>query len=76
MGHHRPPRGDSRADPGDLRPFDEATPLIAGTVHEGIPGSRWEVFEASSHMPHAEEPERYMAVLDGFLGQVEAARAN
>lgn len=27
-------------------------------------------------MPHAEEPERYMAVLDGFLGQVEAARAN
>lgn len=55
--------------------FDEATPLIAGTVHEGIPGSRWELFEASSHMPHAEEPERYMAVVSGFLSEVEAARA-
>ena len=54
--------------------FDEATPLIAGTVHEGIPGSQWEIFEASSHMPHAEEPERYMAVLDGFLSGVESAR--
>jgi L-proline amide hydrolase len=56
--------------------FDEATPLIAGTVHEGIQGSRWEIFEESSHMPHAEEPERYMAVLDEFLSEVEAARAS
>jgi proline-specific peptidase len=55
--------------------FDEATPLIARTVHEGIAGSRWEMFEASSHMPHAEEPERYMAVLDSFLEEVEGARA-
>lgn len=54
--------------------FDEATPLIAGTVHEGIPGSRWEIFEASAHMPHAEEPERYLAVLDSFLSDVEASR--
>ena len=55
--------------------FDEATPLIAGTVHEGIPGSRWELFEESSHMPHAEEPERYMQVLDAFLSEVEATAA-
>lgn len=52
--------------------FDEATPLIAGTVHEGIPGSRWVIFEESSHMPHAEEPERYMAVVAAFLAEVEA----
>jgi L-proline amide hydrolase len=52
--------------------FDEATPLIAGTVHEGIPGSRWVIFEESSHMPHAEETERYLAVLDEFLSEVEA----
>lgn len=51
--------------------FDEATPLIAGTVHEGIRGSRWAMFEESSHMPHAEEPERYMAVLDAFLSEIE-----
>ena len=51
--------------------YDEATPLIAGTVHNGIPGSRWVGFEESSHMPHAEEPERYMQVLDEFLTEVE-----
>ena len=50
---------------------DEATPLIAETVHNGIPGSEWVVFEESSHMAHAEEPERYMAVLDDFLTRVE-----
>jgi proline-specific peptidase len=51
--------------------YDEATPLIAGTVHDGIPGSQWVLFEKSSHMPHAEEPERYMQVLDEFLTEVE-----
>jgi L-proline amide hydrolase len=51
--------------------FDEATPLIAGTVHEGIPGSRWMIFEASAHTAHAEEPERYMQVLAAFLTDVE-----
>ena len=50
---------------------DEATPLIAETVHHGIPGSEWVVFENSSHMAHAEEPEAYMAVLDDFLTRVE-----
>lgn len=51
---------------------DEATPLIAGTVHEGIPGSEWVIFEESSHMAHAEEQERYMQVLDAFLTRIEA----
>ena len=50
---------------------DEATPLIAETVQSGIPGSEWVIFEESSHMAHAEEPERYMAVLDDFLTRVE-----
>jgi L-proline amide hydrolase len=54
---------------------DEATPLIAKTVHDGIPGSRWVIFEESSHMAHAEEPERYMQVLDGFLTEVESRAA-
>ncbi len=50
---------------------DEATPTIAETVHKGIPNSKWVVFEESSHMPHAEEPEGYMQVLDEFLSGVE-----
>ena len=47
--------------------YDEATPAIAETVHQGIPGSEWVLFEHSSHMPHAEEPERFMQVLNQFL---------
>jgi proline-specific peptidase len=52
--------------------YDEATPTITETVHRGIPGSEWVIFEQSSHMPHAEEPERYIHVLDDFLTRVEA----
>jgi pimeloyl-ACP methyl ester carboxylesterase len=55
--------------------YDEATPLIAETVRNGIPDSRWVIFEESSHMAHAEEPERYMQVLDDFLTDVESRTA-
>ena len=51
--------------------FDEATPLIAETVHKGIKGSRWELFESSSHMPHVEETEKYMQVVNGWLSENE-----
>lgn len=56
--------------------YDEATPLIAETVTNGIPGAEWVIFEESSHMAHAEEPERYMRVLDEFLSRVEAQEAS
>ncbi len=52
--------------------YDEATPLIAETVQRGIPGSKWVIFEHSAHMSHAEEPERYIQVLDEFLTEVES----
>jgi proline-specific peptidase len=51
---------------------DECTPRQAEIVHEGIPESEWVVFENSSHMQFAEEPERYLEVLDDFLTRVEA----
>lgn len=51
--------------------YDEATPVIAETVHHGIRGSKWVLFENSSHMPHVEETERYINVLADFLTQVE-----
>jgi proline-specific peptidase len=52
--------------------YDEATPEIAGTIHRGIPGSDWILFEKSSHMAHAEETERYLQVLTDFLDRVES----
>ena len=51
--------------------YDEATPAIAETVHRGISGSEWTLFEHSAHLAHAEEPERYMQVLEQFLSRVE-----
>jgi pimeloyl-ACP methyl ester carboxylesterase len=50
---------------------EEATPLIAETVHKGIPGSEWVIFENSGHLAHAEEPERYMQMLHEFLSRQE-----
>jgi proline-specific peptidase len=51
--------------------YDEATPLIAGTIQKRIPGSQWVVFEESSHLAHVEEEERYMQVLGDFISQHE-----
>jgi len=51
---------------------DEATPTTVRPYHDLIPDVRWEVFEESSHMPHLEEPERFLAVLSGFLDGLAA----
>lgn len=53
--------------------YDEATPGIAETVHRGITGSEWVLFENSSHMPHLEETELYLRVLNGFLDRIEVS---
>ena len=51
--------------------YDEATPLISGTVYTGIPGARWTIFDNSSHMAHVEEAERYIQVLSAWLDENE-----
>jgi L-proline amide hydrolase len=51
---------------------DEATPRIVGEIHERIPGSRWELFEWSSHMPHIEEPAHFRDAVASFLAEVDA----
>ncbi|HEY5058764.1 MAG TPA: proline iminopeptidase-family hydrolase [Gaiellaceae bacterium] len=50
---------------------DEATPAISRTVHEGIRGSELVLLDGCSHMAHVEQPERYLALLDGFFSRVE-----
>ncbi len=51
--------------------YDEVTPACVGIVNKGISGSQWVLFENSSHMPHLEETERFLQVLDEFLHSVE-----
>jgi L-proline amide hydrolase len=52
--------------------YDECTPMQAEIVANGIPGAEWVIFEESSHLAHAEEPERYLQVVDEFLTKVES----
>jgi L-proline amide hydrolase len=52
---------------------DETTPRLQRTLLDGIAGSEWVCFEGSAHVPHLEETERWLEVVDGFLGRVETA---
>ncbi len=49
--------------------YDEATPLTVKPYLDRIPDVSWELFEQSSHMPHVEEPERYLDVVETFLSK-------
>jgi pimeloyl-ACP methyl ester carboxylesterase len=53
---------------------DRLVPVSHGEdAHSGIPGSRLEVFEDAGHLPQLEEPSRFVAVLEQFLDETEAA---
>jgi L-proline amide hydrolase len=51
---------------------DETTPRLQETLRDGIAGSEWVCFEHSAHLPHVEEPERWLETVGGFLRRVEA----
>ncbi len=53
---------------------DQVTPEVVETMRRGIPGSKWVVFEDSSHMPHLEEPGKFVQVLGDFLKRVEVSK--
>jgi proline-specific peptidase len=53
---------------------DESTLAVSGALQRGIAGSQWVVFEDSSHVPHVEEPGRFLEVVSRFLAQVETGR--
>jgi proline iminopeptidase len=44
-------------------------PLVAYRIHQAIPGSRFVVFEKSSHLPFTEEPEAFARTLEEFLAR-------
>ena len=52
---------------------DEATPESTGYFHSLTPNSELAVFEGSSHTPHLEEREPYLALLRDFLRRADAA---
>lgn len=48
---------------------DLCTPLIAKTMYDSIPNSKWELFEYSRHMCFVDENEKYVKVLKEWLNQ-------
>jgi L-proline amide hydrolase len=50
---------------------DEVRPHLTATMHERLRRGERVVFEDSSHMPHVEEPERFLAVVEDFLERAE-----
>ncbi len=50
--------------------FDmNVAPLTAWRMYKAIPGAKFEVFEKSGHLPSYEEPDKYVSVVDDFLGR-------
>jgi pimeloyl-ACP methyl ester carboxylesterase len=43
----------------------------AQPTHEGMPGSRLELFEDSGHFPHLDDPGRFARVLQDFFAETE-----
>ena len=49
--------------------YDEVTPTVARSIHQGIPRSEFRLFEESSHLAFWEERQRYISTLVDFLGR-------
>jgi proline-specific peptidase len=47
--------------------YDEAQDEVVQPLFDGIEHAKWVQFSDSAHMPHFEERERYMQVVDSFL---------
>jgi pimeloyl-ACP methyl ester carboxylesterase len=48
----------------------------AHAAHEAMPGSRLEVFEDAGHLPQLDDPERFMACVEGFVDETEPSSAS
>ena len=49
--------------------LDLCSPLIAKTMYDKIPNSKWELFEYSRHMPFVQENEKYIMILVEWLDE-------
>ncbi len=50
-------------------PVEHARP-----THEGMPGSRLELFDEAGHFPHLDDPLRFARILESFFDETEPAR--
>lgn len=56
---------------------DQIIPIShAAAAHHAMPGSRLAVLPGAGHFPHADDPRRFAAVLNGFYTGTEPVRLN
>jgi pimeloyl-ACP methyl ester carboxylesterase len=54
---------------------DRIIPVVhAQPAHEGMPGSRLELFDEAGHFPHLDQPLRFVRTLEDFFHETEPAR--
>ena len=46
----------------------------ADPAHEGMPGSRLELFEQAGHFPHLDDPMRFASTLEDFFAETKPAQ--
>ncbi|MBW4512147.1 MAG: hypothetical protein KME64_37465 [Scytonematopsis contorta HA4267-MV1] len=51
--------------------YDQVTPACVKPLYQKIAGSKWLIFEESSHLPHLEEHEKFIQAVSEFLVAVE-----
>ena len=51
---------------------DLCTPLVAKTMYDLIPNSRWELFDGCRHMCFVEENEKYCTLLNEWMDQYDS----
>ena len=73
LRHHRPPRRDRGSGAARLGRARRCPPALVEAMHQRLRHGERVLFEDSSHMPHIEEPERFLAVVQDFLERSEAA---
>jgi L-proline amide hydrolase len=49
--------------------YDEAAPSTVQPFADAIRDVRWHIFEESSHVPHIEERDAYMALVQQFIDE-------
>lgn len=48
---------------------DLCTPLIAKTLYDRLPNSRWELYEGCKHMCFVEANERFLKMMNAWMAE-------
>lgn len=54
--------------------YDEATPKVAGALHQGIAHSEWELMADCSHLCHLEQTDIYLERVNTLLDKLESSQ--